>query len=269
MTYVRTASVAVPALNVNFPHDLHFTIDRPEGLGSYLLLHFHTPIEIHTREGRVRGGPGDCMLYAPNSRQWYRGIGVGFRDDWMRLEGSGVPALVKRYAVPTDLLLHPRNTGFIAPLYQDIRREMLLKQPFWQEAVADRVRDVFRRLARELAPPAQTALSVAELGHLDTLRNVRLRVHDRLADSWTVGRMAETAHLSTSRFAVLYRTFFNISPIEDLIRARLEQARWLLSTTDVRVSDVACRCGFTNVYHFSRLFHRRVGCAPSAYPRKQ
>jgi AraC-like DNA-binding protein len=265
----RMPSITVPALNVNFPHDLHFTIDRPEGLAEYLLLHFHTPVEILTREGLVKANPGDCILYAPGVRQWYRGIGEGFRDDWMHVGGADVLKLVERYDLPTNVLIRPRDTRFFAPLYQAIRREMLLKLPFWEEAVAERVQETLRELARQLAPPARTKLSAAELGHLDLIRDVRLRVRDRLAEAWTVSRMAREAHLSASRFAVLYRKFFSVSPVEDLIRARLEQAEWLLSTTDLRVSDVAYQCGFTNVYHFSRLFRRRMGHPPSACARSR
>ena len=142
-------SIAVPILDVNFPHDLHYTVDRPDGLGSYLLLHFHTPIEIHTRDGLVKGGPGDCILYTPDFKQWYRGIGVGFRDDWMHIDGEGVARLIQRYSLPTNVLVHPRDTRFFAPLYQTIRREMLLKLPFWEEAVGERVQEILRQLTRQ------------------------------------------------------------------------------------------------------------------------
>ena len=260
--------ILVPRLNVNTPHKLRFTVDRPEGSGDYLLLHFHTPVEIHTQEGMVRGHPDDCILYAPTFRQWYRGIGVGLRDGWMHVTGTDAPALIEFYGLPTNVLMRPRDTRFFAPLYRDIRRELLLELPFREEAIAGRVAEVFRELARQLAPPPGKKLTSAEMSHLDALRDLRLHVHDRLGQPWTVEKMAHRAHLSASRFAVLYRKFFGVSPVEDLIRARLEQAQWLLSTINLRVAEVAYQCGFTNVYHFSRIFHRRVGKPPSACTKR-
>jgi AraC-like DNA-binding protein len=79
--------------------------------------------------------------------------------------------------------------------------------------------------------------------------------------------MALLVHMSPKRFGQLHRKFFGISPAEDLIQARLERAKYLLSSTTLSVGRAAERSGFTNPYYFSRLFHRRVGCAPRDYQK--
>jgi AraC-like DNA-binding protein len=77
--------------------------------------------------------------------------------------------------------------------------------------------------------------------------------------------MAKLAKLGENRFAVLYREFFGVSPMEDLIQARLHHAERLLTIRHVTVGEAAERSGFRSVHYFSRLFRRRVGCAPSQY----
>jgi AraC-like DNA-binding protein len=107
-------------------------------------------------------------------------------------------------------------------------------------------------------------------GRLDAARRERLRVvrehvHERLADRWTVAKMAKLADLGENRFAVLYRECFGISPLEDLIRVRLHHAEWLLTNRRTTVTEAAERSGFQSIHYFSRLFRRRVGCPPSEY----
>jgi len=116
----------------------------------------------------------------------------------------------------------------------------------------------------------QTAaqLTPAEAARVDEFRNLRMHVHERMRQPWRVAEMAGLAHLSPSRFAVLYTKLFEVSPMEDLIHARLHRARALLTDGGIPVSDVAQRAGFGSVCHFSRLFRKHVGCAPRDYHRR-
>ncbi|MBC8011504.1 MAG: helix-turn-helix transcriptional regulator, partial [Burkholderiales bacterium] len=85
---------------------------------------------------------------------------------------------------------------------------------------------------------------------------------------WTVSAMARRANLSEARFSALYRKIFGTSPNDELIRARIEHAQFLLAHTCLPVKAVAGKCGFESVPYFTRAFHRRVGCAPRDYLRQ-
>ena len=55
--------------------------------------------------------------------------------------------------------------------------------------------------------------------------------------------------------------------MDDLIRVRIELAKFYLANYSLPVAEVAERCGFFNVYYFSRCFRRHVGCPPSRFHR--
>ena len=95
-----------------------------------------------------------------------------------------------------------------------------------------------------------------------------MQVHERLAERWTVASMAELAHVSASRFAVLYKKVFGVSPVKDMIDARLARARGLLTNAGLSVGEVAAETGLTSLSYFSRLFRRRVGTTPRDYQRR-
>jgi AraC-like DNA-binding protein len=48
-------------------------------------------------------------------------------------------------------------------------------------------------------------------------------------------------------------------------RLRLDRAAHQLLATDLRVGECAAACGYRDVYHFSRVFKRVIGQAPTVY----
>lgn len=257
--------VRVTSLGVRMKHEPGFLIDRPRGLGEWLFLCYRCPVSARTADGVADGETGDCILYQPDFPQWYHGRGIGLFNDWMHLSGPGVRALAERYELPCNRLMRPRAVGFIPDLFEMIDHELRWQGPFWEDVVRLRVEELFADVARALRVDESQALSPADLTHVDTFRRIRTTVHERLTEHWSVDSMAALAHLSTTRFAVLYKRFFGVSPMEDLLQARLAKAKMLLLNSSVMVSAAAAQSGFDNPCYFSRLFRRRFGCAPREY----
>lgn len=260
--------LAVTELGVLWVRQLGYKVDRPHGLGQYLLLRFYTPMLVHTTAGLVYGEPGDCLLYEPAFPQWFTGRGVGYIDDWMHIKGPAMPALVRRYQVPVNTLFRPRELDFFSPALEAINRELYRRELFWEHSVRMLVENLLMRLGRLVNEQESADLGPADLARAGVLRSVRMQVHERLKERWTVASMAELAHVSASRFAVLYKRLFGVSPVEDLIDARLARARALLTNAGLSVGEVAAQTGFTSLCYFSRLFHRRVGITPRDYHRR-
>ena len=63
----------------------------------------------------------------------------------------------------------------------------------------------------------------------------------------------------------IFKQSLGESPLNYLIRRRLDSACELLNRTDLPVGEVGQRVGLDNAYYFSRIFHRRLGLTPSAY----
>ena len=75
--------------------------------------------------------------------------------------------------------------------------------------------------------------------------------------------------MSRKYFTKLFSTYYEVTPKQYLLNCQIDYARKLLlsSGEEYSVSDVAERCGFSNVYYFSKLFKQRVGITPSEYRR--
>jgi len=55
------------------------------------------------------------------------------------------------------------------------------------------------------------------------------------------------------------------SPHQEIRRVRLELARHHLLTSDLKLHDVAQRCGFLDLGNFSHAFHAHTGYTPAAF----
>jgi AraC-like DNA-binding protein len=231
-------------------------------------LHFLTPIRLLSAAGRRVEKAGACILYTPPHPQWYTAELEEFNHDWFHMSGGDAVAILDRYGLPQNTVFYPRHTGFIAGEVAAMQREKLRADPRWAEAVALRLELFFLGLSRATRKTADRRITSYKADLREIFQALRVAIHEKPARAWSVPDMAGEVHLSASRFAVLYREFFGISPAQELIRARLDKAAWLLMSTSLSVADVAEESGFNNLPYFSRLFRRRMGCPPREYGRR-
>jgi AraC family L-rhamnose operon regulatory protein RhaS len=86
---------------------------------------------------------------------------------------------------------------------------------------------------------------------------------NRLDEPWTLESMAKNCGLGRSRFAAYCRQLINVSPMEHLIRSRVEAAsRLLVQEPQLSMTDAAFACGFQSSQYFATVFKRRLGCTP-------
>ena len=101
-------------------------------------------------------------------------------------------------------------------------------------------------------------LAVA-IGYMDT----------HAADMVTVREAADYIHLSYSAFFRLFKSCLGLSPVAYLADKKMQYAKELLRTTDLSLSEVADRLGYSNPYNFSRAFRQNVGCSPSEWKKEK
>lgn len=77
--------------------------------------------------------------------------------------------------------------------------------------------------------------------------------------------IAATVPMSVRHFVRMFRLIYQTSPIEYIIRLRLEHARRLLQSGSTCITRVAAESGFSDSNYFSRQFRRHYGMAPRDY----
>lgn len=99
------------------------------------------------------------------------------------------------------------------------------------------------------------------------VRKVISYIETNLDKSIRSADLAALLELSACHFSRAFRNSFGDSPLEYVIRRRVERAQGLMLSTDAPLSQIALDCGLADQAHFSRLFRRIVGETPSAWRR--
>jgi len=224
---------------------------------------FHTPFQAKTSKGWERGQAGQMLIDSPGQRETHRGIsGEGFRNDWLHLNSQAVQKTMEKTGLPLNEIFTVSNPPAISHIIAEIMTEPHQEKPHHRELLACKVTELILMTSRHLQLARHRATSPVEYAHHERFCTIRQKLHDTFADRWTVEAMAKMAHLSPNRFAVLYRKFFNVTPMDDLIHMRLREAERLLIQGRMTVSEIAEQCGFNNLNYFSRLFKARTGRTP-------
>lgn len=88
------------------------------------------------------------------------------------------------------------------------------------------------------------------------------------APDLTNATLAAQCNISEVYFRKLFTQKYAMTPKQYIIDIRINKAKQLLTDGILKINAVAEQCGFTNTYHFSRMFKERTGITPTAYMQK-
>lgn len=100
---------------------------------------------------------------------------------------------------------------------------------------------------------------VAQLNEVVRYIDEHLDGEIRLAD------LAAIAHVSPAYFSTLFKRYNGLSPVEYVVRRRVQRAVELIRTTQDNLTDIAMACGFNNSTNFYKAFRKVTGRTPVYY----
>ena len=89
------------------------------------------------------------------------------------------------------------------------------------------------------------------------------RIRRNPAAAYTVGEMADAAHLSETQFTRRFKKITGLTPNRFIVEERLGRAESYLRETDMTVQEIATRLGYQDIYFFSRQFRHFRGVPPT------
>lgn len=86
-------------------------------------------------------------------------------------------------------------------------------------------------------------------------------------DEIDLDALARSCNLSLSQFRRQFKELFRESPLQFILKIRIQAAANLLRTSSLNVTQIAQECGFGDSNYFTRQFRRLTGVTPSVYRR--
>ena len=212
---------------------------------------------LHIDPKVVPGGEGERRHGDLNGQLEMRSLGGAFLFD-----GADPKLLV-------DLLpqvVHVKGSQRLAQLVRMVGEEYQSPKPGGDLVLSHLIRMLLIEAMR------WTAAGAAPPGMLRGLGDRRLaaplqQMHADVTHAWTVGQLAEIATLSRSAFFDRFTRTVGTTPMDYLLRWRMEIAKDLLRHGRMAVADVSERVGYGSTRTFRAAFSRHVGQSPSRYAR--
>lgn len=114
-----------------------------------------------------------------------------------------------------------------------------------------------------------TSLSVpAEPQSVTTNRQcaaVRRYIDLHFKEALTLEQLADEGHMNKYYLSHAFKREYGISPINYMIAKRIEESMYLLTETDLSMSQIAQLLGFSSLSYFSQVFRRTKGISPKEY----
>ena len=250
-------------------------------------MHWHPYLEIATAQSGVLDyqvgqehallEPGDSILVNQNILHGIRQVSGGAPDPLPIVVFSGTlvapenSAIFQKYIRPIlscsalPFVVFRREDGRRAGVRQQIGAayDALRQRPDCYELTVQRsLCGVLETVYRNLDALPKSEASRVQLNTQVRLQKMLSYIYRHYTETVTLAEIAGAANISRSEAGRCFQAYLRCSPMEALIRYRLQVARRLLQETTLTLQEISFACGFHSVNYFSRQFRAWYGCSP-------
>jgi two-component system response regulator YesN len=101
--------------------------------------------------------------------------------------------------------------------------------------------------------------------HPNPIQQAKEWIKNNLGENITIKKIALYVHMNPTYFCEYFKAQTGETVLDYVTKSRLEKAKKLLGTTDLKIYDISCQVGYQDTKYFSRLFKQWMGQSPSQY----
>ena len=115
----------------------------------------------------------------------------------------------------------------------------------------------------KISPRNQSERMASSDSDIAKIENLYQRIKFNPADEYVAPDLAKNLCMSESKLTRLFCSLYGTSLHQFVKNQRLEKATALLSQGGMNISEIAAKCGYNNMSHFSKEFQKKFGVLPS------
>lgn len=249
-------------IGYNHKHDSDFFVLRPNGSGDNLLLLLKTPAVFVLNGEEQHTEKGSFILFGEGTPQDYRSDGGEFANDWFHFSFEDKEkALFDALEIPFDKVVNIGDMSNLSQIIKNMSYENYSSNLYKTDSVELYLHLFFIKLSEKLHSTEEIRISSC----YDKMSVLRAKIYSMPQHDWNIEGLAHELTMSKSHFEHTYKKIFGISPMNEVINSRIEHAKFMLSSTDMPINQIAEICGYKSDIHFMRQFKSRLGVSPSVY----
>ncbi len=207
-----------------------------------------------------RFAPGEFIVHPPEHPYRY-----GLPEDremgyyWAHFTGNYVETLLRNNGIVPGRVyrMNEEISASVRRTFGEMFHEFILHGRGYEDLCAAKLTAVLVELGRSASGDG--------VGRETRFADLLEYIHRHYTEELCIAELAESEHLSVSRFREVFRRTFGCAPSEYIIGLRLQHARDLLTGTDLTIAEIAEMCGYSDELYFMRLFRKKTGMSARMY----
>lgn len=235
-----------------------------QGSEDYLFVLFKCDCTVYTENGYEEAHYGDFAIFDRKLRQEYFTTDTDFIHDYFRF----VPTTDLEKTILSQIKMHHLFTvGNISELDSFLRLCVMevYSNNHYKAEILDRL---IQLLLIKVSEYSRNLFLQDNSEMYSKFINLRIDLHNNPQNYGSITTAANVLHISSPYFQSLYKSYFDITFMQDVISARIQKAKQLLRFTKNSIYDIAFVCGYSNAEHFTRQFKKETGFSPTSYRDK-
>jgi AraC-like DNA-binding protein len=235
-------------------------VDRPLGTNDRLLMFFYDPVFIK-EEGRVTAFPANTLkIWKDSEGHYYGNPEQKWTHSWLHFHGEFAEKILNINGLGSFGAMSFSGIDdlemFIYQIYREITEQIRPDEVVLQNLFECMVRRIKRNFGENSGYEPARMKKVREFLLQYPEKKIRLK------------ELAKKIGLSVPHLCYEFKKTYGKSPIDYQIEKRLENAEYYLRDYNLSVSEIAERCGYSDIYQFSRAFKNKFLLSPANYRNK-
>lgn len=255
---------------------LYISTSRYEG-DWYSYMHAHQCIELFyvvsgrgdflVEETGFPVEPNDIVIINPNVQHTETAVAnnpmeyivAGIEGGAFLLSGS-TDSRYCRFACGQD-------GGEILGMFREMLQELMDKKQYHGILAKNILENLSIKLLRQRLVTQQQRMPTRKSSR--ECAKVRHYIDDHFKENITLVMLSELAHINKYYLVHAFTQEMGVSPINYLIKKRVEESRHMLLNTDYSISEISQILGFSSPSYFSQSFSRLSNMSPREYRMKR
>jgi len=172
------------------------------------------------------------------------------------------PTFRRQHRFASRLHLRRVPLAQVERLAEEMELEAAGKDPGYEVILRAKLLELITYLSRAYTQTESTeAHALLRVGHvIGALEN-------DFSKDWKLSDLTAIAHMSRSNLMRVFRKATGQTPIEYLLRLRIQKAMELLRNSSLSITEIALEVGFNDSNYFTRQFRRVLGETPRSFRR--
>lgn len=261
--YARNHLLYLQAFSILYSRERYYTIRK--NYNSFLILYTLEGSGIlEYGEEIVHLSPGTGFFIDCRKPQYYHTDGTQWTHADLHFDGACAEHLFTIYSRYGGIGFHDSSEeGFLQSLDQLLTDYTHNISPYREDLTSCQMQHLILSMIqkKELQDSSSTAP--------DTIRYLIKYMENNYASPLSLDFLSDFAGLSKYHLSREFKRYTGSSPIDYLIRLRVQAAKQLLLGTNERIEDIAEEIGFHSLNNFINQFRKHAGMTPSQYRKSR